>query len=34
VDQQMQGLTDPAAPDQVVQRTTLVTHLTIIADPS
>ncbi len=28
----MQGLTDPATPDQIVQRATLVTHLTIIAD--
>ena len=33
VDEQMQDLTTPATPDQIMQRTTLVSHLTtIIAD--
>jgi hypothetical protein len=30
--QQMRGLATPATPDQVEQRTTLVSHLTIITD--
>jgi len=33
VDQKVRGLTEPATPDQIVQRAMLATHLTIITDP-
>jgi hypothetical protein len=34
VDREMKGLATPAAPDQVEQRATLASHVTIITDPA